>query len=338
MEAPNSACLGLCVCCGLLSLALLAHAQRLASQFYPCEKEDVAQDTPSPGLSRLIPYICVEFSQAADTSAIASILRRRGFIVLSVLEPAAPKHSDMLFLKVGPKLFPKLAIGLNLPLQPTDSYTQGELNRIYDAAIISVVRAKQATVFRCYLQHDSAGLQKCFQEADGPAVADYFGLEIGLLFDFLSSYASKLLWLALVAVVFVGGRLIRLCLGMTPFSQSFSFFPLIVVVWSLFAAAAWRGRAATLISTSYSGLLLSMLGDSSRRRYMRPILIATALAALTMALAGAFILALVRPILTYSQAALIYVCPYRTPRWPWLAPYRTFVLSPSSTGDHLAMF
>jgi hypothetical protein len=203
----------------------------------------------------------------SDEFAVIAGLKSRGFICLSILREKDSSRGDnsyTILLKVGPKLFPKLAVGLNLPLQPTDMYSQGDLYRIYEAAMVSVYRFRKIDVIRCFLQHDKPALRQCLRTEKTTDLISYFGLEFGLLIDFVKSYRQKLVPVALIALalecIFIYQyATYNICSG----ARFHIFFPALVTFWSVVNLTFWRQRAMALICGAYSGLMLALVRGST---------------------------------------------------------------------------
>jgi hypothetical protein len=212
------------------------------------------------------PRLCAVVSGSSDRTVAINTLRSRGFTVMSIITEKDQEGDEKDFtvlLKVGPKLFPKLVVGLNLPLQPTAKYTQGELYRVYEAAMASVHRSQAVTVLSCYLQHDLPILNECLKSGETNDIIDYFGLEFGLMSEFVSSYHHKLVPVAAVAFMMKGVLIYQYLVYHTCPVQSSFIFPTLVALWSILSLMFWRQRAMALISAAYSGLMLGMVRGST---------------------------------------------------------------------------
>lgn len=240
----------------ILSITQVAKLKKYISTAHP-EPTD-GSDTPVK-----VPRMCVVISENTEKTSAVSTLRTRGFVVMSILTDKETPDRYTVLLKVGPKLFPKLAVGLSMPLQPTAMYTQGELYRIYDAAMLSVDRATQLAVLQRYLEHDVAVVSNCLRHEKTTDVIDYFGLDFGLMFDFVRSYKRGLFPVAVVAFIMKAVVVVQYVLYHTC-SARFSFlFPAVVSFWSIVSLTVWRQRAIAQISAVYSGLLLGMVRGST---------------------------------------------------------------------------
>ena len=241
-----------------------------------------------------IPRLCAVMSADAEQSIVINDLKLRGFIVMAIITDKMPlsESNDTYLLKVGPKLFPKLAVGLNMPLQPIAKYSQGDLYRIYEAAMMSVSRSKRMNVLYCYLQHDPLVLEKCLKYKKTSDIIDYFGLSFGLLHEYTISYVHKLIPIALIAFMALFVSLFQYLTTQSCPVLTSSLIPILIVFWSFVSLFFWRQRALALISTMYSGLMLSLIGGNSSslvRLQIKHVLILLGSVLYSFALAAVYI-------------------------------------------------
>lgn len=187
------------------------------------------------------PYIIVS-SKRSEENDIAFECRRKGFLVGGFLKT---KGGHGCILSMSPKLVVKLALEINLSLQPFAAYSPLEKLKLSSAAIKIIQRSKAIDAEDVWVSHDKNMLKE-LDDSKGDThlsnIKEYYGSKIAMYFGWLAFYTKILAVPSIAGVVLFAHQVYLRDVD----SIWVPFFCVLIALWSTYFLEFWKRRGNEL--------------------------------------------------------------------------------------------